>query len=94
MRPPQAPLLTQTISGANFHGTMSAIERAVGICEGQAKLGAAIGVSQARISQWIKGELIPLRYFPRIVQATTGQVTAHELLDDELAKIEQLPEAV
>lgn len=46
-------------------------------------------MTQSRISQWLKGELIPVRYFPRIVRATSGQVTAEELLKGELLKLEQ-----
>lgn len=65
---------------------MSALQHAITICGGQAKLGALIDVSQSRISQWLSGELIPIRYFQRIVAATDGVVTAYKLLEDELAK--------
>lgn len=66
---------------------MSAIKRAVQICGGQAKLGAAVGVTQSRVSQWIKGEPIPVRYFPAIQRVTDGVVSVIDLLNDELAKL-------
>lgn len=65
---------------------MSALERAVEFAGTQEKLAAAIGVSQGRISQWLKGEAIPAKYFPKI-EAATG-VTSYELLDDELRKLD------
>lgn len=72
---------------------MPALQRAITICGGQAKLGSLIDVSQARISQWLSGEFIPVRYFDRIVAATNGDVTAYELLEDELAKARALEAA-
>lgn len=71
---------------------MSHLQRAIHICGGQAKLGARIGVTQSRVSQWANGEFIPVRYWPLIARATVGQVTAADILEDELAKVEQLKE--
>lgn len=68
---------------------MRAIDRAVHICGGQENLARAVGVSQARVSQWAKGEPIAIRHFPRIKRATSGEVTEQHLLDDELAKLSE-----
>jgi DNA-binding transcriptional regulator YdaS (Cro superfamily) len=48
-------------------------------------LAEQIGVTQGLISQWVNGAQIPHKHFPKIERATG--VTAHELLDDELAKL-------
>jgi DNA-binding transcriptional regulator YdaS (Cro superfamily) len=64
---------------------MSALERAVEKAGGQEQLANGIGVTQGRISQWLSGDPIPNKHFPGI-ERLTG-VTAHELLDDELAKL-------
>ena len=46
---------------------------------------------QGRVSQWlVKQELIPVKYWPRIVRATNGAVTLEDLLKDEVAKLEKL----
>lgn len=66
---------------------MSALQRAIAIVGSQSKLGAEIGVVQGRVSQWLAGDLIPVRYWPRIQAATDNHVTVHELLEDELAKL-------
>lgn len=73
---------------------MQALPRAIEICGGQKLLAEQIGVTQGRVSQWIAGELIPVKYFPRIVRATAGEVTAEQLLCDELTKLEKLEQAV
>lgn len=65
----------------------ASLQRAISIAGSQEALGNAIGVSQGRVSQWLAGELIPVRYWPRIQAATDKQVTVHELLEDELAKL-------
>lgn len=64
---------------------MSAIERAVEKAGGQEKLADICNVTQGRVSQWVNGEPIPHKHFPKI-EAATG-VTAHQLLDDELRKL-------
>lgn len=64
---------------------MTALERAIERAGSQDKLATIIGVSQGLVSQWLNGAPIPPRHFPNI-EAGTG-VTAHELLDDELAKL-------
>lgn len=64
---------------------MSAIQRAVEKAGSQEKLAEKIGVTQGLVSQWVNGAQIPHKHFPRIEKATG--VTAHELLDDELAKL-------
>lgn len=65
----------------------ASLQRAISIVGSQESLGNAIGVSQGRVSQWLAGELIPVRYWPRIQHATDGQVTVLDLLDDELSKL-------
>lgn len=65
------------------------IERAIAICDSQQGLADRIGVSQALISQWLSGALVHQRHFPGIVAATGGLVTAAELLEFELAKLEK-----
>lgn len=64
---------------------MSPLERAVEKAGTQEKLAIAIGVSQGRVSQWLNGEPIPSKYFPKIESATG--VTVYDLLDGELAKL-------
>lgn len=64
---------------------MSAIERAIEQAGSQAKLADGIGVSQGRVSQWVKGAPIPVQHFLEI-ERLTG-VTPHELLEDELEKL-------
>lgn len=66
----------------------ASLQRAISIAGSQEALGNAIGVSQGRVSQWLAGELIPVRYWPRIQTATKGEVTAQQLLDDELEKLQ------
>lgn len=67
---------------------MTALQRAIDIAGGQAKLGATIGVTQGLISQWVNGAPIHQRHFLSISRATDGQVTPEELLADELARLE------
>lgn len=62
----------------------SAIARAVERIGGQQQMADLLGVTQGRVSQWVNGrETIPHRHFPKIEAAT--RVTAHELLDEQLA---------
>lgn len=72
-------------------GFMSAIERAVEKAGGQTKLGDAIGVTQSQVSQWVNGAPIHPRHFPKIEQATEGEVTPGDLLADELEKYQPKP---
>lgn len=72
---------------------MTALQRAIDICGSQRRLAELIGVTQGRVSQWLKGELIPVRFWPRIVAASGGQVTPSQLLDDEFAKLEAMQQA-
>ncbi len=64
---------------------MSALNRAIEIAGGQERLANAIGVSQSLVSQWVNGAVIQHKHFPKIERATG--VSAHDLLDDELAKL-------
>lgn len=66
---------------------MTPIERAVQIVGSQQALGEKLGVTQGRISQFVSGEPIDVRHFPSIEAATSGQVTAGQLLEHELGKI-------
>jgi len=66
---------------------MSAIQKAVDIAGSQGKLAAAVGVSQGRVSQWLKGEPIPTKHFPVICRATNGEVTVEALLAEQLSRL-------
>lgn len=48
----------------------------------QEAFGDAIGVSQVRISQWLRGEEIPLGRCAAIEAATSGQVRCEDLRSD------------
>lgn len=66
---------------------MSALERAISRVGSQDKLASAIGVSQSLVSQWLNGAPINTKHFPKI-EVATG-VTAQELLEDELRKLDR-----
>ena len=66
---------------------MSAIQRAVEKAGSQDELARRISVSQGLVSQWVNGAKIETRHFPNIVKATNGDVTAEQLLADELDKL-------
>ena len=66
---------------------MSAIQRAVEKAGSQDELARRIDVSQGLVSQWVNGAKIETRHFPEIERATNGDVTATDLLTDELAKL-------
>lgn len=65
---------------------MGALERAIEIVGSQEKLGEGVGVTQGRVAQWLSGEPIANKYFSGISRLTGGEVTEHQLLDDELRK--------
>jgi DNA-binding transcriptional regulator YdaS (Cro superfamily) len=67
---------------------MSAIKKAVDFVGTQDKFAALIGVSQGRVSQWVNGEPVPPKYFPRIHRVTDGQVTHEDLLAEHLEKVD------
>ena len=48
----------------------------------QATFGDAVGVSQVRVSQWLRGEEIPLDRCAAIEAATGGEVRCEYLRDD------------
>lgn len=48
----------------------------------QAQFAQIVGVTQGRVSQWIKGAPIPAERCRAIEAATSGQVTVHELRPD------------
>lgn len=66
---------------------MSAIRRAIEKAGSQDELARRINVSQGLISQWVNGAKIETRHFPKIEQATGGEVTSTDLLADELQKL-------
>lgn len=62
---------------------MSAIERAIQICNGRQKLADAAGVSVQAVHFWASGgRKISAEFVPKIVAATGGQVTSQELRPD------------
>ena len=62
---------------------MSAIERAIQICNGWQKLADAAGVSVQAVHFWASGgRKISAEFVPKIVAATGGQVTSQELRPD------------
>jgi DNA-binding transcriptional regulator YdaS (Cro superfamily) len=64
--------------------TKTAIQKAVTAAGGQTALAVAIGVTQGRVWQWLKGDGIPTRHFAAIERATG--ITAQDLFADEMAK--------
>lgn len=66
---------------------MSAIQRAVEKAGSQDELARRINVSQGLVSQWVNGAKIEMHHFPNIERATGGDVTASDLLADELDKL-------
>jgi DNA-binding transcriptional regulator YdaS (Cro superfamily) len=66
---------------------ITAIERAIEKAGSQDELARRVKVSQGLVSQWVNGAKIELRHFPEIERATDGDVTAEQLLADELEKL-------
>ncbi|MGY6771858.1 YdaS family helix-turn-helix protein [Gallibacterium sp. ZY190522] len=59
------------------------VQQSISICGSQAKLASHIGVSQNAISIWLNnGNKMDVKYIPRIIQATNGEVTARDLRPD------------
>jgi DNA-binding transcriptional regulator YdaS (Cro superfamily) len=48
----------------------------------QARFARIVGVTQGRVSQWVKGAPIPAERCRVIESATNGQVSVHELRPD------------
>lgn len=66
---------------------MSAIQRAIQKVGSQDELARRINVSQSLVSMWVNGAKIETRHFPEIERVTNGDVTATDLLADELDKL-------
>ena len=68
---------------------MKPIDRAVDILGSQMALARAIGVSQARVWNWLnRGDNVPAEVCRDIERATDGRVTVHELRPDVFGESE------
>jgi DNA-binding transcriptional regulator YdaS (Cro superfamily) len=66
-----------------FTDGMSAIERAIEVVGGQAKLAVELGISPQAVSQWVKGRRpIPPGKCIAIEKASGGRVTRNDLRPD------------
>ncbi|MBK5075200.1 helix-turn-helix domain-containing protein [Budviciaceae bacterium CWB-B4] len=58
------------------------IEKAVNLVGGQGKLASMCGVTQPAVYKWLNGGLVSPQRVNAIVQATKGEVKAHEIRPD------------
>jgi DNA-binding transcriptional regulator YdaS (Cro superfamily) len=61
---------------------MRELSKAISILGSQGALGAAVGVGQSAVANWLKRGTVPAEYCPRIESATGGQVTCEGLCPD------------
>lgn len=73
--------------GMEANTPSSGLADAVKLCGGQKQLADKIGVAQSTVWYWLgrtkKG--VPAEYVARIVDATGGKISAHELRPDVFA---------
>ena len=55
----------------------------------QQQFAAKIGVTQGRVSHWVKGATVPAERCAAIEQATGGRVTRHELRPDVFGAVQR-----
>lgn len=60
----------------------TAILKAINFVGGQTALAKKCMVSQPTVNQWSNGGKMDVKYIPRIIQATNGEVTARDLRPD------------
>jgi len=61
---------------------LSPVHKAIKFCGGQVALAEALGISQAAVSQWLRGGRPSLPHAIQIVRLTGGEVSIADLRPD------------
>lgn len=58
------------------------IAKAIEICGSQSELARASNSTQPSVRLWLEGGKMDVKYIPKIIKATNGEVTARDLRPD------------